>query len=101
MGRQRTRRALPSSGTTYGKGMLLVATDPAFEHHDTGPGHPERARRLQAALRAPEVADLKDAVRLLEPREATAEDDDVGARVSRWCRPGRIEDAKLGTRFVG
>src|SRR5437667_74675 len=37
--------------------MLLVATDPAFEHHDTGPGHPERARRLTAALRGPEVAD--------------------------------------------
>src|SRR5205807_2941627 len=52
--------------------MLLVATDPAFEHHDTGPGHPERARRLHAVLRGPEVADLKDAVRFLEPREATA-----------------------------
>src|SRR5205823_4734040 len=51
--------------------MLLVASDPAFEHHDTGPGHPERARRLTAALRGPEVAGLKDAVRFLEPREAT------------------------------
>ncbi|MDQ1497399.1 MAG: hypothetical protein QOI86_739, partial [Actinomycetota bacterium] len=28
--------------------MLLVATDPAFALHDTGPGHPERARRLEA-----------------------------------------------------
>ena len=37
----------------------------------------------------------------IESREATAEDDDVGARVGRWYRPGRIEDAKLGTRFVG
>jgi acetoin utilization deacetylase AcuC-like enzyme len=51
--------------------MLLLATDPAFEQHDTGPGHPERARRLAAALRGPEAADLGDAVRLLEPREAT------------------------------
>ena len=51
--------------------MLLVATDPAFEHHDTGPGHPERARRLTAVLRGPEAAGLKDAVRFLEPREAT------------------------------
>jgi acetoin utilization deacetylase AcuC-like enzyme len=51
--------------------MLLLATDPAFEQHDTGPGHPERARRLAAVLRGPEAAALGDAVRLLEPREAT------------------------------
>ena len=51
--------------------MLLVATDPAFEQHDTGPGHPERARRLEAVLRGPEAAGLSDAVRQLEPREAT------------------------------
>src|SRR2546423_11481961 len=51
--------------------MLLVATDPAFEQHDTGPGHPERARRLDAVRRGPEAAGLSDAVRLLEPREAT------------------------------
>jgi acetoin utilization deacetylase AcuC-like enzyme len=52
--------------------MLLFATDPAFEEHDTGPGHPERARRrLEAALRGPEAAGLKDALRFLEPREAT------------------------------
>jgi acetoin utilization deacetylase AcuC-like enzyme len=54
--------------------MLLVATDPAFEHHDTGPGHPERARRLTAALQGPEAAGLKDAVRFLEPREATRDE---------------------------
>jgi len=51
--------------------MLLVATDPAFEHHDTGPGHPERARRLTAVLAGPEAAGVKDALRFLEPREAT------------------------------
>ena len=51
--------------------MLLVATDPAFEHHDTGPGHPERARRLTAALAGPEAAGVKDAITFLEPREAT------------------------------
>src|SRR2546430_16824153 len=51
--------------------MLLFATDPAFEQHDTGPGHPERAQRLKAALRGPEAAGLKDAVRFIEPREAT------------------------------
>ena len=55
-------------------GMLLVATDPAFEHHDTGPAHPERARRLEAALAGVQVADLGDAVRLLEPRTATRDE---------------------------
>jgi acetoin utilization deacetylase AcuC-like enzyme len=52
--------------------MLLLGTDPAFQHHDTGPGHPERARRLDAVLLGPETAGLSDAMRLLEPREATA-----------------------------
>jgi acetoin utilization deacetylase AcuC-like enzyme len=52
--------------------MLLLATDPAFALHDTGPGHPERARRLEAVVLGPEVAGLADAVRLLELREATA-----------------------------
>src|SRR5437764_10568686 len=51
--------------------MLLFATDPACEQHDTGPGHPERARRLEAVLGGPEAAGLKDAVRFIEPREAT------------------------------
>jgi acetoin utilization deacetylase AcuC-like enzyme len=51
--------------------MLLVATDPAFEQHDTGPGHPERVQRLAAALRGPAAAGLTDAIRLLQPREAT------------------------------
>ena len=51
--------------------MLLLATDPAFEHHDTGSGHPERARRLAAVLQGPEAAGVGDAIRLREPREAT------------------------------
>jgi acetoin utilization deacetylase AcuC-like enzyme len=51
--------------------MLLVATDPAFEQHDTGPGHPERVQRLAAALRGPEAAGLRDAILPLEPRAAT------------------------------
>jgi acetoin utilization deacetylase AcuC-like enzyme len=54
--------------------MLLVATDPAFRHHDTGPGHPERVQRLDAVLRGPEAAGLRDAVATLEIREATAEE---------------------------
>ena len=74
MAAQRTWRALPAPCTAYLGGMLLVATDPAFEQHDTGPGHPERARRLEAVMRGPEAAGLTDAVRLLEPREATPEE---------------------------
>src|SRR2546430_14544402 len=54
--------------------MLLVATDQACVQHDTGPGHPERARRLQAALDGVTAAALKDAVVALEMRSATLEE---------------------------
>jgi acetoin utilization deacetylase AcuC-like enzyme len=54
--------------------MLLVATDPAFRHHDTGPGHPERVQRLDAVLRGPEAAGLREAVVPLEIREATVDE---------------------------
>jgi len=54
--------------------MLLVATDPAFEHHDTGRGHPERALRLRAALEGVTAAGLTDAVVGLEPKEASREE---------------------------
>src|SRR2546423_280722 len=70
-GADQRRRFFPDGGGRSVGGMLLVATDPAFEQHDTGPGHPERARRLEAVLRGPEAAGLTDAVRQLEPREAT------------------------------
>jgi acetoin utilization deacetylase AcuC-like enzyme len=54
--------------------MLLVATDPAFTEHDTGPGHPERAQRLVAALDGLVVASLSEAAVPLEPRAATLEE---------------------------
>ena len=54
--------------------MLRLATDPAFAAHDTGPGHPERARRLRAVLDGLKVAALQDAVVELEPREATRDE---------------------------
>jgi acetoin utilization deacetylase AcuC-like enzyme len=65
--------------------MLLLASDPAFQQHDTGPGHPERARRLDAVLRAPGAAGVADAVRLIEPREATR------AELSRVHPPDYLE----------
>ncbi|HLF41657.1 MAG TPA: histone deacetylase [Acidimicrobiia bacterium] len=64
----------PCFGGRTVEDMLLVATDPAFDEHDTGPGHPERARRLKAVLDGLTAADLTDAVKLLEPREATREE---------------------------
>ncbi|MGH8993083.1 MAG: histone deacetylase, partial [Acidimicrobiia bacterium] len=54
--------------------MLLVATDPAFAHHDTGPGHPERVARLTAAVAGVDAAGLGDAVVPLAPREATVDE---------------------------
>ena len=54
--------------------MLLVATDPAFAHHDTGPGHPERVQRLAAAVAGVNAAGLGDAVVELAPREATLDE---------------------------
>jgi hypothetical protein len=30
--------------------VLLIGSDPAFADHDTGPGHPERAARLDLAI---------------------------------------------------
>ncbi len=54
--------------------MLLLATDPAFAAHDTGPGHPERVQRLEAAVSGVEAAGLDDAVVPLAPREATLDE---------------------------
>ena len=54
--------------------MLLVATDPAFSRHDTGPGHPERAQRLVAASQGLVVAGLSEAVAPLEGRVASLEE---------------------------
>ncbi|MGH9283579.1 MAG: histone deacetylase family protein, partial [Acidimicrobiales bacterium] len=54
--------------------MLLVATDPAFAHHDTGPGHPERVQRLTAAVAGVGAAGLDDAVVPILPREATIDE---------------------------
>src|SRR5262245_18809667 len=54
--------------------MLLVVTDPAFEAHNTGPGHPERARRTGASLAGVDTAGLRPAAELVEPRLATGEE---------------------------
>ena len=49
----------------------MVAGDPGLDRHDTGPGHPERADRVTAALDGIDAAGLGDAVVRLPPRRAT------------------------------
>ncbi len=52
--------------------MLFVATDPVFELHDTGRGHPERPARLVAVHEGIERAGLREALIPLPSRDATA-----------------------------
>jgi acetoin utilization deacetylase AcuC-like enzyme len=52
--------------------VLFVATDPVFELHDTGRGHPERPARLVAVHDGIERAGLAEALIPLPGREATA-----------------------------
>ena len=51
--------------------MLLVASNDTEDHHDTWPGHPERAARSRAALDGLVDAGLHDAVVRAPRREAT------------------------------
>ncbi len=55
----------------------LLYTDPVFQAHDTGPGHPERSARLEAVLEALEVETLAD----VERRDPVAADVEQLARV--------------------
>ena len=57
---------------------LLVASDPRFALHDTGPGHPERPQRLAAVQRGIGLSGAQEAVVHIEPTPAAA---DVVARV--------------------
>jgi acetoin utilization deacetylase AcuC-like enzyme len=50
---------------------ILLFDLEAFDHHDTGRGHPERHDRLSAVAAGVEQAGLGDAVREVVPREAT------------------------------
>ena len=54
--------------------VLLIGADPAFAEHDTGPGHPERAARLDAVRAGIETSGLEEALVHLESREATMEE---------------------------
>jgi len=52
---------------------LLVADLGDLDQHDTGSHHPERPARLRAVRRGIEAAGLRDAIKPLEPVEATME----------------------------
>jgi acetoin utilization deacetylase AcuC-like enzyme len=63
-----------SAEVTYRSVVLLLATDTRFAEHDTGPGHPERAARLQAVEAGLLLADLGTDLVALARREATREE---------------------------
>lgn len=52
---------------------LLVASDPRFALHDTGPGHPERPQRLTAVQRGLGWSGAQDALVHVEPQPAPRE----------------------------
>lgn len=54
--------------------MLALATDVELDHHDTGPGHPERPARLEAALAGVADCALGSDLKRVEPRMATTEE---------------------------
>jgi acetoin utilization deacetylase AcuC-like enzyme len=51
--------------------VLLIADDDVFALHDPGRGHPERVARLEAVREGVRRAGVDDAIRVLEPRDAT------------------------------
>lgn len=55
----------------YRAHVLLLATDPVFAEHDTGPGHPEAPARLEAVAAGIACTGLGTDLVLLAPRRAT------------------------------
>lgn len=66
---ERSGQPAPSAGTILGP-MLHVSAWPEQDQHDTGPNHPERPRRVEAALRGLEQGHVEDMVVRLAPRQA-------------------------------
>ncbi len=75
-------------------GLVL---DPAFERHDTGPGHPERPARLARLREALGGPRLAGRCRALEP---VAADDTMLARVHDPEHVRRVEEACASGRTV-
>lgn len=64
---------------------LFVFNSPLFRQHDPGPGHPERAERIDAILRGIEGQALTDRLEWVEPRAASP------AELRRVHAPGHVE----------
>lgn len=71
--REDTAHGLPGRRRYPEPMRLLVASDPRFALHDTGPGHPERPQRLEAVRRGIEWSGVHDAVVFVEPSPAVRE----------------------------
>ena len=65
------RRGRSSNDEDYRAEVLLLAADPRFVGHDTGPGHPERPARLEAVAAGLTASGLGTDVVALESRSAT------------------------------
>jgi acetoin utilization deacetylase AcuC-like enzyme len=73
---------------------VLLYADERFEHHDTGPHHPERAARLPAVVSGLARHDLLEGLTRVDPRPAT--DDELHlvhpqvyvASIERFCDAG-------------
>jgi acetoin utilization deacetylase AcuC-like enzyme len=64
---------------------VAILTHPSFARHETGPGHPERPARVQAALDALRAAPFADALTEIEAPAATR------AQLERVHAPAYVE----------
>ena len=69
---------------------LGLVTDPCFEEHDTGAGHPEQPQRLEALRRALDAAGIPERCRRIELERA---DDDLLSLVHDHQHIARVEQA--------
>jgi acetoin utilization deacetylase AcuC-like enzyme len=78
-------------------GAVLLETHEIYLDHDTGPGHPERAARLDAVLRGIQAAGAGDALVRVAPRPATRQELERVHRpaylsaIEEFCRSGGRE----------
>src|SRR5215467_7091372 len=75
--------------------MISLIYDPLFLKHDTGPNHPETAKRLEAILnKLDDSRDISDRLRRVEPKAATDIDlarchsEEMILRVRALCEQG-------------
>jgi acetoin utilization deacetylase AcuC-like enzyme len=76
-------------------GGVLLETHEIYLEHDTGPGHPERASRLEAVLDGIRAAGAQDALVTVTPRPATREE------LERVHRPAYLDAIEAFCRTGG